>query len=250
MHQSWSTTTSSSANHYRYVTGATSRLEDFISSYGDAAKAEINDICSAHVLTMDVDLTDVVYYCGAKVADNKLVIVFNKDNLSSNASDAFGREALTKALNNAPSSLSMSYLARKSVADYNKEIGEIQSIINDQFGKEITLDPGFEVAYDKLKAAKKQDGFDENLGSFILGYFRGLAKTLEREKVKEDDMVQEALNEAAEFGRVSFRIVNPGEMNAIYGEAIFENGVLYVQTDTEHYGSNIEDAADKLLDQL
>lgn len=237
-------------NNFRYVSGAISRLEDFISSYGDAAKAEINDICSAHVLTMDVDLTDEVSYCGAKVADNKLVILFNKDNLSSNASDALGREALTKALNDAPSSQPMSYLARKSVADYNKDISEVQSIINEQFGKKITLDPGFEAAYEKLKAAKNQEDFDENLGSFILGYFRGLANTLERQKVKEDDMVQEALNEAAEFGKVSFRVVSPGEMKATYGEAIFENGVLYLQTDTEHYGSNIEDAADKVIDQL
>lgn len=198
---------------------------------------------------MDVDLTDEVSYCGAQVVDKKLVILFNKDNLSSNAADAFGRQALTKALNDAPSE-GLSYLARKSVEDYNKGITEVQSIINDQFGKEIVLDPGFDAAYEKLKTAKTKDGFDENLGSFILGYFRGLAKTLERNKVKEDDMVQEALNEAAEFGKVSFRIVNPGEMKASYGEAIFEDGVLYLQTDTEYYGSNIEDVADKVIDQL
>ncbi|OAQ64907.1 hypothetical protein VFPPC_06097 [Pochonia chlamydosporia 170] len=234
-----------------YVNGAHSCLGTFFYYFGEGGKQEINTLCSAHVLTMDVDLNSKVEGNGCEVSPSgQLVLLFNPDYLNSNIENCLERNKLEKALNEAQSSLPMNFKARSSIAnEYEKGIGKIQSIINEQLGKKITIDPGFEDAFVKLKAGASRRDFDENLGPWILLYFQGFAEWLERNNVKGDDMVQEGLNDVMGEAKVAFRVVEKMKGDS-YNEAIPEGGVLYLQTDAKNYGSNVENAAERLMDLL
>lgn len=75
----------------------------FIQQNGDAAKTEINEICSAHDITIAVDEDKTVSYCGCKVTtEGELVILFAEGNLGTNVDYAIEERNLEKALNNGP----------------------------------------------------------------------------------------------------------------------------------------------------
>lgn len=219
---------------FSYVGGAASRLQQYIDEFGDDAKSEINKAASAHILTMDVDLEEKVSYCGCGVSSSKrLVILFAPQNLAVNIDDAFSRQNITRALQEAPSSGDggLSYETRTDISkNYTPCIGVVVSKINELLKKEYTIEPGFEDAYAKLSASKDATrDWEKSLGSFMFQYMQGLANSLEYQKFGSDDMLQEAFNEAAESGKIAFRIVDASQMKSSYCETVFEDGVLYVQ---------------------
>ncbi|KAF5139074.1 hypothetical protein E5D57_002863 [Metarhizium anisopliae] len=238
----------------RYVEGVEWQLKDFVSKYGDAGKTEINTLVPAHVLTMDLDVDGKFTYCGCEVSESGgLVILFGPDALGTNIDSAASEENLTKALNAASApGLPMSYVARRSVRDeYDAQIVPIQARINEQLGREITLRPGFEEAFEKLKAAADADDhWEVNLGMYVREYFDALASWLEYNKAKDDEMVREGVNEAAERGEVLFRVVDDGVVKSGYNETVVEGGALYLQTVPGNFGTNIGQVADTLMDQL
>ncbi|OAQ60532.1 hypothetical protein VFPPC_06664 [Pochonia chlamydosporia 170] len=237
-----------------YVEGVEWQLKSFVSKYGDDGKNELNTLAHAHVLTMDLDVNKKFSYCGCEVSESgALVILFNEDALGSNIDYATSEEHLTKALNAASApSLSMSYVARKSIREeYTKQIDPIQAKINEQLGKEITLKPEFEAAYEKLKAAKDADeSWEVNLGMYIKGYFEALASWLEYNKAKEDEMIREGVNEAVASGNVFFRVVDEGVIKSGYNEVVVEGDALYLQTAPKNFGVNLGQVTDKLMDLL
>lgn len=236
-----------------YIEGAEWQLKYFVERNGDAGKNEINALAHAHQITMDVDINGKVSYCGSEISPTgQLVIIFKPDALGSNVNYALDEEHITKALNAASApTLKMSYVARKGIRDdYEKDIATIQKKINEQLGKEITLRPDFEANFATLKAAKDVDeSWERNLGSFTLKYFEALLSWMEYNKVKEDDMVQEGVNEALASGTVAVRVVDELK-NGGYNEAVFEGEVLYLQTQPKNWGVNIHQVAEKLMDQL
>lgn len=201
-----------------------------------------------------MDLEDKVTYCGVKISDDgKLVILISPNNFACNIDDAVNEKSLTDALNEAPGagSASLSFVARQGIAqDYDTRIGEVQEAIKKQLGKELTFEPNFEEAFAKLKANDLLSKYESSLGSFVYLYFNSLARALEYNNVSKDEMVLEALEEEMGANKVVFRILDKGGISSGYGEAKFEGGVVYIQTDVEHYGANIDDAANKILDQL
>jgi hypothetical protein len=237
-----------------YVEGVEWQLKYFIGKYGDDGKDEINTLCPAHTLTMDLDVGKKFSYCGCEVTESgALAIVFAEEALGSNIDYAASEEHLTKALNAASAaSLPMSYVARKSIREeYTKQIGPIQAKINEQLGKEIALKPEFEAAFEKLKAAKDADeSWEVNLGMYIKGYFEALASWLEYNKAKDDEMIGEGVNEAMASGNVFFRIVDEGVVKSGYNEVVVEGEALYLQTVPKNFGVNIGQVADKLMDLL
>ncbi|KAK9442302.1 hypothetical protein VB005_03361 [Metarhizium brunneum] len=237
-----------------YVEGVEWQLKDFVSKYGDAGKTEINTLVPAHVLTMDLDVDGKFTYCGCEVSESGgLVILFGPDALGTNIDSAASEENLTKALNAASApGLPMSYVARRSIRDeYDAQIVPIQARINEQLGREITLRPGFEEAFEKLKAAADADDhWEVNLGMYVREYFDALASWLEYNKAKDDEMVREGVNEAAERGEVLFRVVDDGVVKSGYNETVVEGGALYLQTVPGNFGTNIGQVADTLMDQL
>ncbi|KAG5803712.1 hypothetical protein H9Q74_010886 [Fusarium xylarioides] len=211
---------------------------------------EINKLASAHVLTMDVDEEETFDACGAKfTSDRKLAIVFGAERLGSNTGDAFWHKNLEKGISLAPTTDTLSFYARKGIReDYEPDIADVQSELKGILKKDITLVPNFEETYEKLKKTKEGTDFDQYLGAFILNYFRGLVSTLKWRKFDSDDMLQEALSEALEKGEVHFRILDKVEGSS--GEAAIEDGILYLQTSPDKWGSNISDISNNIMDLL
>ncbi|KAJ4159795.1 uncharacterized protein LMH87_007737 [Akanthomyces muscarius] len=232
-----------------YVRCAVNGLRRYIDKHGDDGKQEINQVASAHNLVMDIDVDNKISYCGAGITSSgQLAILWQEGNLASNIDDVFNEKKITTALNEVPSE-GMGYETRLDIKkNYEADIGEVNTQINTILKKDYTLEPGFEAAYAKLSGTKAN--FKENLGSFVYYYYNALAKALVRHKFDADDMLQEGFNEAVESGKIAFRIVDASQMKQSSSEVVIEDGVLYIQTSPDSYGSNIDNVADKLVDQL
>lgn len=211
---------------------------------------EINKLASAHVLTMDVDEDGIFDSCGAKFLTNgKLAIVFGFDRLGANSSDAFWLKNLEKGISLAPTQDPLSFHARRSIRDdYDPYTTNLQSQLKGILGRDITLVPNFEDIYCKLKPVKDGSDFDQYIGQFVRLYFEGLVDELKTQKFDNDDMLKEALNEAADKGEVHFRVID--SIAADYGEVAIEDGILFLQTSPDKYGRNIEYCANNIMEIL
>lgn len=243
-----------------YINGAISKLKDYVSSAGEEGLKELNSICYAHTITMDLDDAKRVTYCGADVHDGKLRILFAPGRLGANIDDALSREVLLKALNEAPApadaAVTLSFAARKGIRDeYENKAEEIREQIGKILEKpDIKLTPNFEDTFTKLQQESKADsGFRSDwesiLGSFTRFYWEGLVNQLKSQKFDQDDMLREGFLEAVEKGEIAFRIVDKLKYKS-YCECDIEDGVLYLQCTSKTWGSNIDDAAQGLLDLL
>ncbi|KAF4454765.1 hypothetical protein F53441_2843 [Fusarium austroafricanum] len=234
-----------------YVEGVEYQLKYFIDSNGDGAKDEINEICTAHVLTMDFDEKKTVSYCGTKVSpDGELVILFTEGNLGTNTNYAADNNNLTKALNEAPSTARpMSYVARAGIrSDYDANFQQVQEKLNKILGQEIAIVPNFEANFEKLKANTKDNDWEQNFGRSHFSYLEGLVSTLEYEKFGEDEMLQEGLLEAMDKHAVHVRVVDQTKRS--YNETVIEDGILYLQTSPKDFGVNVHQVASDIVNIL
>ncbi|EPE05230.1 hypothetical protein F503_03835 [Ophiostoma piceae UAMH 11346] len=239
-----------------YVDSAIYHIGNFVERNGADSVAELNEVASKHVLTVDLDEAGTNSYCGCAVQDGQLVIMFNEKNLGVNVSDALQSDKLLKALNDAPRDAAtapkLSFAARTSIAkDYEPKIEAVRVRIAKTLARDdLKLEPNFEANYAVLSAAGVDAyKYEENLGSFTLEYFEGVAYHLDSQKFGGDDMLQEGFNEAVEKGVIALRVVDSLKY-ASYCEVVVEDGTLFVQTTAEKYGVNINDAAEKIIDQL
>jgi len=244
-----------------YIDGAIWQLKYLAGKYGDEFKNEVNSICSAHVMTMDLEENSPprFSYCGCDVQDGKLRLLFLENYLGTNIDHCCQEDALTKALNAAPSDAPLSYTTRLGIrSEYDPKIDAVRKQIATMLGKPeeaVTLNPGFEAAFAKLDAALKggdssvRDDWQTNLGSFVFKYFDALAYQMKYIKVGEDEMVQEGLLDAVSTNEYAFRIVDKLKYES-YCEADIEDGVLYLQCAPGNFGTNIDHVADKLMDRL
>ncbi|KAI0418231.1 hypothetical protein F5X98DRAFT_338432 [Xylaria grammica] len=242
---------------HEYFDGARRSLEEFVNYFGDDGVNELNSICHAHILTLDVDEEKRFSYCGNDVHEGQLRLLFN--NLGSNISNALDRDVLVKSLNSAPSpeGTPMSFKVRTDIRqNYDPKAEEIRARIAALVAKpDIKLNPNFEENFAKLLAesqAKKTElrqDWQDSLGNFTKFYFEGLASQLQSQKFEDDELLQEGFNDVVDKGEVVFRIVDKLEKGT-YNECVIQDGVLYIQTTPQRYGSNIDNAAEKLVDLL
>ncbi|KAI1207461.1 uncharacterized protein F4807DRAFT_434677 [Annulohypoxylon truncatum] len=244
-----------------YINGATDKLKDYVSNAGEEGLKELNSICHAHVITMDLDDEKRFTYCGVDVHDGKLRILFAPGRLGANIDDALSRDVLLKALNEAPApnseeAATLSFTARKGIRDeYDNRAEEIRAQIGEILEKpDIKLNPNFEDTFEKLQQESKantefRSDWESNLGSFTRFYWEGLVNQLKYQKFDQDDLLREGFHEAVDKGEIAFRIVEKLKYNS-YCECDIEDGVLYLQCTSKTWGSNIDDAAQGLLDRL
>ncbi|WYZ34295.1 hypothetical protein EsH8_I_000571 [Colletotrichum jinshuiense] len=249
----------------QYVSSAISNLKSFASEYGDDGKTELNSICHARSLILDLDdrpdKNARVTYCGVLVKDGKLALVFAENNLGTNADYALDARGLLKALNDAPpapgSDAAMSYAARTSIRqEYDPKIEETREKLAGMLEKpDVVLVPNFEANFAKIRQAQGKKGssirddWEGNLGDWTRKYFEGLVYQMTYQKFGDDDLLREGFNEAVEKGEIHFRIVDKMAYGT-YGEVVLEDGVVYVQTQAHNFGTNVDYAAEKILDQL
>jgi hypothetical protein len=242
-----------------YIEGAIYQLKQMVNKYGDDFKNEINAICSAHVLTLDLEETSPARfsYGGCDVADGKLRVLFVESNLGTNVDYCCEAATLVKALNAAPSDAPMSYVVRAGIReDYDPKIAEVRQLVAQMLEKPedaVTLNPNFEANFAKMAASSGnssvRDDWQSNLANFTYRYFDALRYHMKNMKVAEDEMVREGLLEAVSTNEYVFRVVDKLSY-ASYCECVIEDGVLYLQCTPENFGTNLDDCAAKLMDQL
>ncbi|KAF4806984.1 hypothetical protein CGCSCA4_v013334 [Colletotrichum siamense] len=248
----------------QYITSAIYNLKSYTENYGEEGKNEINSICHTRSLIIDLDdrpKDKRVSYCGVTVKDGKLALVFSEGNLGTNVDYAIDSQGLLKALNEAPpapgADAAMSYAARTSIRqEYDEKIEETRKKLGDMLEKpDIVLVPNFETNFAKImeeskkKKSEVRDDWESNLGNFTRMYFEGLVYQMGYQKFDEDDLLREGFNEAVDKGEIHFRIVDKMSY-ATYGEVVVEDGAVYVQTQAKNFGTNVDYAAEKMLDQL
>ncbi|KAI8627621.1 hypothetical protein F5Y19DRAFT_465808 [Xylariaceae sp. FL1651] len=245
---------------YAYFDGARGRLEEFENKYGEDGVKELNTICHTHVLTMDVDDQKRFTYCGSDVQDGQLRLLFAPDRLGSNISQCLDRDVLLKALNDAPvpEDASLSFVVRTSIRqDYDPKIQEIQAKVAEILNKpDIKLTADWDGIYAKLKAeslVKKTDlrkDWEYSMGNLARCYFDGLVSQLQWQKFEDDELLQEGFHDVADKGEFVLRVVDKLSGSDSYNECVIENGVVYLQTVPKNWGSNVDNAAKKLVDML
>jgi hypothetical protein len=221
-----------------YFDSAVRRLEEFADYFKEEGIEEINTICSAHVLTLDVDEEKKFRYNGPDVQDGKLRMLFGPEYISTNISQALERDALVKALNDAPAGddKPMGYTARTSKRQqYDEKIEEIRAKIAEILNNpDIKLTPNFEDTWAKLKeeSKAKKNGLDrqweQTIGDYIRMYFDGFRSQVGWQGFEDDDMLQEGFKEVVDKNEIAFRIVDKLKKKD-YCEFEIEDGVLYIQ---------------------
>ncbi|KAK6952640.1 hypothetical protein Daesc_004930 [Daldinia eschscholtzii] len=230
-----------------YINGAIYRLKEFKDHAGENGLKELNTICHAHILTIDLDDANRFPYCGVDVHEGKLRILFAPGKLGANIDSALDRDVLLKALNEAPAPASenapaLSFAARSSISkDYEPKAEQIRAQIADILMKpDIKLSPNFEDTFAKLQKACEENKADFRsdweglLGEFTRLYWEGLANQLKYQKFNEDELLREGFHEAVEKGEIAFRIVD----------------TLKYSSYSKTWGANIDDAAQGLVDRL
>ncbi|KAK3362366.1 hypothetical protein B0T25DRAFT_4731 [Lasiosphaeria hispida] len=243
-----------------YVEGVIYQLNYLSGRYSNLVE-EINNICHAHVLTLDVEESKPprFSYGGCDVQDGRLRVLFVEKNLGTNINDCCSEGVLFPALNNAPGEKPLSFSARIGIkAEYEDQINGTRHQIAELLGKaddEVTLDPNFEETHAKLAAAKKvkgsgiRDDWQGALGSYTASYFEALASHMKYINVGDDELVQEGFLEAVDKVKIVFRIVDTLKHSS-YCEVEIDDGVLYLQCTAERWGTNISGVASKLMDIL
>ncbi|KAI1424277.1 hypothetical protein F5Y12DRAFT_715423 [Xylaria sp. FL1777] len=244
---------------HEYFDGAYRRLEEFKDYYKEDGVNEINSICHAHVITLDIDEQNRFSSCGSDVSEGKLRLLFHPNNLGSNIASCLDRSVLTKALNDAPSpeGAPLSFAVRTSIRQYyDPKIDEIRARVAEILGKpDIKLDPNFDENFAKLleESKVKKTGLNKNwqeyFGNLTKLYFQGLVSQLQWQKFEDDELLQEGFNDVVDKGEIILKVVDKLQKGS-YNECIIEGGVLYLQTTPKTWGSNVDDAAVKLVDLL
>ncbi len=226
-----------STNSPSYIEGAVSQINWYNSRFPDQGKKEVNTICHAHTLIMDVDESGKNSYNGCDVVDGKLRIVFVPNYLGTNCGDALSN--LPVALNNAEQPAGpdgkppvLGALARLSIAqEYDAEIAPLQEKIDKVLGTPLKLNPNWDANFAKLKSSKKNDEtWEKRFGAAAKNYFDGCLSQMTYHKFGEDEMLQEGLLEALEKKEITIRVVDKltDDKNTYNGCAI-EDGVLYIE---------------------
>ncbi|KAF3901382.1 hypothetical protein AA313_de0201235 [Arthrobotrys entomopaga] len=217
-------------------------------------KDHINQVLSTKEVNVTVDDLPDGYYCGCRVKDGGLEIVYKPGYFGSNTSDI--QREFPKALDASfaeTNRLELPLKAKQSLADgFEEKKEEISKRIEEQLlgtPLKIVVDPEecWRVAvqeHDKLKPKDQQevnlDDIAYNFGSGFLSYFEHFAGTCEY-RLKQDDMMVEAFLEACDKHQVEFRLVPQSELTRSYNDAIFVDGVYVMRTSPKYWCTNTSD---------
>lgn len=243
-----------------YFDGVASSLQYFLRDYAEGA-AELNRLVPSHQLALDVDHDGLYSYCGPLIKDGKLYIVFKEDRLWVNVDGGLDSDKLLEQLGKADAAdaggaVKLSPAAKAAIGkDYTEAAAELQAeartlLKNDK----LVLNPNFEAVYAALEPVKKDKNPDSRIGTLSKAYFSEFVSGLKYHKFDSDDLLQEAWEEVVTSNEVALRIVpkltSGGKHGDNYAEAAVEDGVLYLQTTPERWGTNCGSAVSKLVDVI
>ncbi|KAJ7066525.1 hypothetical protein C8F01DRAFT_705007 [Mycena amicta] len=228
-----------------YMEGFISGLEGFITKYEDNGKTYFNDAVKQSEITLTVDPRgDKGETLSAEVKDGVYRILFRHDRLGYNQN---WQESTILPAIEAVEHEGFSLSAKHSIEeDYEGSIDEVRDEINKMLGAEFTLDPNFEEVYAALKDCPDKD-WKSGLGRTTLSYFNGLKYQLERQGFKDDDMLQEGLQEVVETKIFRIRVLPKTNSTT---ETVVEDGVVYLQTRPDRWTYNASDMGEGLVKLL
>lgn len=229
-----------------YFEGFLYQLENYSRKYGDDGKASFNNTVTAKKITLEIDDTGKVSYCGCDIKDGRFRILSGENYLATNINDAC--YDMLKAVENAEASTGGSGLsvgAKGNVKDtVDKEFPALEKQFSEILGTKITLDANLEANYAKLRP---ESGFnDAYLGTVTVAYLNGFAYQLEYLKFKGDEMMQEAFQEACSKSIIRVEVVDTLKHGS-YNDAIFEDGVCKLQVSIPVHNVLTEDYSQLLV---
>lgn len=226
---------------HSYVDDGIFQLKSFANKYKEDGLKDLNEICGAHVLELDLlEDSSKFTYCGGIVRDGKLVIVFNEKNFGVNTNHALETNTVLAALNEAPPAegnpSKLSFRARLSIrSDWDPKIEAVRAKVAELLeNPDIKFEPNWDDTFAKLAAESKRKGttlaadWEASLGSVVYWYFEGVKSTLEYKKFGSDEMLREGFNEAVEKSLIALRIVDALK-DSSYCEVVIDDGTLFIQ---------------------
>ena len=246
---------------HNYFSVNTQGVKNYIEKYGNEGKNELNKLASSHTMTLEPVTTQDFFYCGSELSGGCLRIMFKKDQLGVNLDR--GTSDLDKAVNTAgaaaPGASTLDFDAKHGIkSKYDPGVGEVHEKLQRTLALPVlTLTPNFEHNFSIIDKFEKSNEMStiwprewrKNLGANTLAYFNAVYKAVDQLGFGKDDMLQEGLKDAMEKNEIQLRVVDK-LVKGYYNEAIFENGVLIVQTTPPMWTTNIGDCAMKLVDLL
>jgi len=220
-----------------YFEGFLYQLENYVQKYGDDGKATFNNTVTAKKITLEVDDTGKVSYCGCDIKDGRFRILAGENYLATNISDACYH--MLKAVEEAEASAGGSGLSVGAKANVKETVDKEFPTLEKQFaeilGTKITLDANLEANYAKLRP---ESGFnDAQLGKVTVAYLEGFAYQLNYLKFKGDEMMQEAFQEACDKSVIRVEVVETLKHGS-YNDVIFEDGVCKLQVSNSAEAAN------------
>ncbi|KAJ7334268.1 hypothetical protein DFH08DRAFT_303266 [Mycena albidolilacea] len=220
-----------------------------MTKFDENGKSFFNEAVTQSELTLTVNpLGDKGETISSAVKDGVYCIMFRHDRLGYNQN--WLDDTMLPAIESAPRE-GFSLSAKSSIEnEYEAEVDETRDEINKLCGTEFTLDPNFEEIYKVLTEAgdKVNDKtWQARIGQTVLSYFKGLKYQLERQGFKDDDMLQEGLQEIVESKTFKVRVLPKTNSTT---ETVIEDGVVYLQTSPERWGYNSSDMGEGLLKLL
>jgi hypothetical protein len=218
-------------------------------------------------------------YCGCDVRDGQLRVLFSEGKLGTNIYDAVSPDNLMKALNDAPPAAGadseLSFRVRTAIRqDWDPEIEAARAKAAEMLQRaDLKFEPRWAENFEALKHAAGQknsplgDDWEGRMAYLVRLYFEGLVGQLSYQKFGDDDMLREGFNDEVAKGVVVFRVLEKMKFET-YCECEIDDGVLYLQvsdfsctsgrcveanldkTVPQYFGTNVDDAARKLMDKL
>ncbi|CAK5283144.1 unnamed protein product [Mycena citricolor] len=230
-----------------YFEGFVTGLESFLKTYGDNGKQYFNDAVKQSEITLEVNPNgDKGETISADVKDGVYRILFRHDRLGYNQN--WQESTILPAVEGVETA-GFSLSAKHSIDDkYDEEIDECKEAISKILGAEFTLDPNFEEVYKALSTGiTDSKDWESGFGGIVLRYFQGLQYQLERQGFKDDDMLQEGLQETIESKTFRIRVLPKTNSTT---ETVIEDGVVYLQTRPDRWGYNTNDMGEGLVNLL
>ena len=224
---------------------------------------ELNQLAFNHTIVLEPTEDKKISTCSCDISNGSLRILFAKEYLSYNTSQA--TQDLAKAVNDAgianssaSGGIPMDFDAKSGIrSEYEPKIGEVQAKLQKILALPVlTLTPNFEHNFAALAKYAKDGGprdlprdWQKAFARVTMLYFEGLAHQLEYAGFGKDEMLQEGLQEAVEKNEIQLRVVDK-LVKKTYHEVVIENGILTIKTVPAWWATNTPQVGEDTMDLL
>ncbi|KAI9894155.1 MAG: hypothetical protein M1814_004009 [Vezdaea aestivalis] len=236
-----------------YAASAIYSLEHlFVRDFKTLGIEGLNNAAFKHVMTLGRDESGSVSYCGVKIVDGEMRLLYAPGKEGVNIGNVVHqlKEAVDVAEKEAGGD-KLGFKARLSIEkDWTPKEAELTAAFETLIGKKVELVPSFEEVSKSMKAAGKKaerDDWENSMGEVVFDYFHFLKYNMK--DFGGDDMMQEGFQEGVPEDKIGFRIVEKLEKNT-YNECVIDDGILWIQTTADQWWVNVAQVGQGVIDLL